>query len=60
MMTFGVVDDGDAEGFPPAQVLMSWAEAKAMLRMDGGICWENWLLLRGLDLNGAQLPLKES
>lgn len=58
-MTFGVVDEDGAD-CPPAQILMTWAEAKAMLRMDGGICWENWLLIRGMDIDGQILPLKES
>lgn len=59
-VTFGVVADADDMDRPPMQVVMSLAEAKTMLRLDGGICWENWLLLRGLDIDGHLLPLKES
>jgi hypothetical protein len=59
-LTFGVVDDVEDTGRPPMQVVMSLAEFKAMVGMDGGICWENWLRLRGMDCDGTLLDMKES
>lgn len=59
-VTFGVVEDADEAGRPPMQVVVTLSEAKTMLRMDGGICWENWLRIRGLDIDGSLLDQKES
>lgn len=59
-LTFGIVSDSEDVDRPPTQVVVSLAEAKAMLRLDGGICWENWLKIRGMDINGELLPMKES
>ncbi len=48
-VTYGVVDDDEDWSRPQSQITLSLAETKTMQRMEGGICLENWLRIRGLD-----------
>lgn len=58
-VTFGVVDDDD-DSPVTQQVVMSLAELKVMQRMHGGVCWENYLRIRGMDIDGTPLNNEES
>jgi hypothetical protein len=55
-VTVGVSDDSPTPHPPHTQIVISFAEARAMMRMPGGICFTNWLRIRGLD----DEPVKES
>jgi len=37
-------------------IVVTPEEAETMIRMDGGVCLENWMFLRGLDIQGHWLP----
>lgn len=53
-VSVGITADGI--NVKQAQIMISLAEAKAMQRMDGGMCLTNWLRIRGL----VDEPFKES
>ena len=47
-ITYVIVSDDAPEDDLAVQMVISRAEARAMLLMPGGLCLDNWLRLRGL------------
>lgn len=59
-LTFSVVSDATDCRRPSTQLVISVAEWQTMKVMPGGVCWDNWLTIRGMDWDGSPLRTAES